>query len=169
MKYNYKHRWLKERKLKGLPANLRRLLIDNSSLTKRIILDKNDHIKFISSQINLTRQFGKSSRKFSLVRKVELSGVLEKPISATSYTLVSNIKGRMCCIKRLGEKSLATLLFKKPKFIKETVNYIVKSDYVLRTTLFKKRKLYIKVEETFPKCNNYFDLRLIECRKNLIN
>ena len=169
MKYNYKQKWICERKLKGLPVNLKRILVDNSSLTKRIINSKSNHVRFISSQISLTSRFSNESKKFLFIRKVELRGKLNKSIKAVSYTPVNIIKGQISYIKHLKEKSLATLLFKKHSFIKHAINYSLLEDSVLRVTLFKKNKIIIRVEETFPINNNYEEISLIDCRKNLIN
>ncbi len=168
MKYSSNKRWFTERKLKNLPINLKRLLIDNSSLTKRII-KKNNNIKLISSKVNLTNGFGNNSKRFSFVRKVEINGNLDKPITAISYTPVDYLRGKMICIKFLKEKSLASLLFKNPKFVKYDINYIVLKECVLRITIYKKNKVMIKVEEKFPKKNNYTNLSLIKCRKKIIN
>tara|TARA_B100001113_G_scaffold145626_1_gene119334 strand:- start:2955 stop:3461 length:507 start_codon:yes stop_codon:yes gene_type:complete len=168
MKYSSNKRWFAERKLKNLPLNLKRLLIDNSSLTKRINKN-NSQIKLISSQVNLTNGFGNNSKRFSFVRKVEINGNLDKPITAVSYTPVDYLKGKMICLKYLKEKSLASLLFKNPKFTKLDINYIVLRECVLRITIYKKNKAMIKVEEKFPKKNNYSNLPLIECRRKLIN
>ena len=168
MKYSFNKKWFAERKLRDLPNNLKRLLIDNSSLTKRIIKN-NDHVKFISSKVNLTNGFSNSSKKFSFVRKVEINGNLDKPITAISYTPVGYLKGKMICIKYLKEKSLASLLYRNPKFVKHKINYIVLNDCVIRVTIYKKNRVKIRVEEKFPKTNNYSDLSLINCRKKLVN
>ena len=168
MKFSSNKKWFAERKLRDLPSNLKRLLIDNSSLTKRIIKN-NVRVKLISSKLNLTNGFSNNSKRFSFVRKVEINGNLNKPITAVSYTPVGYLKGKMICIKYLKEKSLASLLFKNPKFIKYNINYVVLKDCVLRITFYKKNRTMIRVEEKFPKANNYSDLSLIECRKKLIN
>ena len=168
MKFSSNKKWFAERKLRDLPSNLKRLLIDNSSLTKRIIKN-NVRVKLISSKLNLTNGFSNNCKRFSFVRKVEINGNLNKPITAVSYTPVGYLKGKMICIKYLKEKSLASLLFKNPKFIKYNINYIVLKDCVLRITFYKKNRTMIRVEEKFPKANNYSDLSLIECRKKLIN
>ncbi len=168
MKYSSNRKWFVERKLRNLPNNLKRLLIDNSSLTKRIIKN-NTHVKLISSKVNLTNGFSNSSKRYSFVRKVEINGNLDKPITAVSYTPVGYLKGKMICIKYLKEKSLASLLFKNPKFTKYNINYFVSEDCVLRVTIYKKNKVMIRVEEKFPKTNNYSNLSLIECRKKLVN
>ena len=168
MKYSSNKRWSAERKLRDLPNNLKRLLIDNSSLTKRIIKNKNK-IKLISTKVNLTNGFSSNSKRFSFIRKVEISGNLDKPITAISYTPVGHLKGKMICIKYLREKSLASLLFKNPKFVKYNINYIVFNESVLRVTIYKKNKAMIKVEEKFPKNNNYSSLSLIKCRRKLVN
>ncbi len=167
MKYSSNTKWIVERKLRDLPNNLKRLLIDNASLTKRII--KNNNVKLISSKINLTNGFSNCSKRFSFVRKVEINGYLDKPITAISYTPVGYLKGKMICIKYLKDKSLASLLFKSPRFTKYKINYIVLEDCVLRITIYKKNKAMIQVEEKFPRTNNYTDLPLIKCRKKLIN
>jgi chorismate-pyruvate lyase len=72
MKYNYKQKWRCERKIKDLPNNLRRILIDNSSLTKRIVSNKSGRVKFISSHISLTKRLNCLSKKYSFIRKVEI-------------------------------------------------------------------------------------------------
>jgi chorismate-pyruvate lyase len=169
MKYNYNQKWRYERKLRGLPNNLKRILIDNSSLTKRIIGNKSNHVKLISSHISLTSRFDNSSKKYSLIRKVELKGNLDKSIKAVSYTPVHTIQGSINHIKYLKEKSLATILFRNHSFIKYAINYCLREDDVLRVTLFKKNKTIIRVEEAFPIKNNYDELSIIDCRKNLIN
>ena len=156
MKYNYKQKWRCERKIKDLPNNLRRILIDNSSLTKRIISNKSGRVKFISSHISLTNRFNSSSKKYSFIRKVEIKGNLDKSIKAVSYTPICNIKGKIKHIKNLKEKSLATILFNNHSFVKHAKNYWLKEDHVIRVTLFKKNKIIIRVEETFP-LNNKFD------------
>ena len=167
MKFSSNKKWFVERKLRDLPKNLKRLLIDNSSLTKRII--NNNNVKLISSKVNLTNGFSTHSKRFSCVRKVEINGNLDKPITATSYTPVGYLKGKMIFIKYLKEKSLASLLFKVPRFIKYKINYIVSKDCVLRVTVYKKNRTMIQVEEKFPRSNNYADLSLVKCRKKLIN
>ncbi len=168
MKYSSNRKWFTERKLRDLPNNLKRLLIDNSSLTKRIIKN-NTCVKLISSKVNLTNGFDNSSKQFSFVRKVEINGNLNKPITAISYTPVDYLRGKMICIKYLKEKSLASLLFKNPKFSKHTINFVVLEDCVLRVTIYKKNRAMIRVEEKFPITNNYSDISLIDCRKKLIN
>ena len=167
MKYNYKKKWLRESSLEGLPKKLKKLLIDSSSLTKRLAI-KNS-VKLLSSKMHLTKQYLHTSKKYSLVRKVELLGKLDKPIQATSYTPAYSIRGRLMAIKFLKDRSLASLLYKNPKFKKKSIEYKIFSDHVLRLTYFEKRSLRIKVEEVFPKKNNYPDLSLIECRRNIIN
>ena len=169
MKYNYKQKWRCERKIKDLPNNLRRILIDNSSLTKRIVSNKSGRVKFISSHISLTKRLNCLSKKYSFIRKVEIKGNLDKSIKAVSYTPISNIKGKIKHIKHLKDKSLATILFNNHSFVKHAINYCLQEDYVTRVTLFKKNKTIIHVEETFPIDNNYETLSLIDCRKNLIN
>jgi len=168
MKYSSNKKWFVERKLRNLPNNLKRLLVDNSSLTKRIIKNK-PYVKHISSEVNLTNGFSNFSKRYSFVRKVEINGNLDKPITAISYTPVGYLKGRMIYIKYLKEKSLASLLFKNPKFKKSNINYVVLEDCVLRVTIYKKNRIMVRVEEKFPKTNNYSDLSLIDCRKKLIN
>ena len=168
MKFSSNKKWFAERKLRDLPNNLKRLLIDNSSLTKRITKN-NVRVKLISSKLNLTNGFSNNSKRFSFVRKVEINGNLNKPITAVSYTPVGYLKGKMICIKYLKEKSLASLLFKNPKFTKYNINYIVLKDCVLRVTVYKKNRTMIQVEERFPKSNNYTGLSLIDCRKKLVN
>ena len=83
MKYNYKKRWLVEKKLRGLQENLKRILIDNSSLTSRVTENKNP-IKLISSRTYLTKQKDKSSKKYSLVREVKIQGYLDNDEIARS-------------------------------------------------------------------------------------
>ena len=167
MKYNYKKKWLRESSLEGLPNKLKKLLIDSSSLTKRLAM-KNS-VKLVSSKMHLTKQYHRTSKRYSLVRKVKLSGKLDYPILATSYTPVYSIRGRLMAIKFLKDRSLASLLYKNPKFKKKSIEYKIFSDHVMRLTYFEKRNLRIKVEEIFPKKNNYPDLSLIECRRNIIN
>ena len=53
MKFNYKNKWAIERKLKDLPIALKRILIDNSSLTKRIIKNNQGKVRLISTKIKL--------------------------------------------------------------------------------------------------------------------
>ena len=118
--------------------------------------------------MRLTKECMHMSKRYSLVRKVQLQGKLEKPILATSYTPVTSIRGRLIAIKFLKDRSLASLLFKKPKFKKKSIEYKIFSDHVSRLTFFERRSLRIKVEEVFPKKNNYPDLRLIECRGNIV-
>ena len=166
MKYNYRKKWLRESSLEGLPNNLKKLLIDNSSLTKRLAMKSS--IRVLSSKMHLTKERIHTSKRYSLVRKVQLQGKLEKPILATSYTPVTSIRGRLIAIKFLKDRSLASLLFKKPKFKKKSIEYKIFSDHVTRLTFFERRSLRIKVEEVFPKKNNYPDLRLIECRGNIV-
>ena len=166
MKYNYRKKWLRESSLGGLPNNLKKLLIDNSSLTKRLAMKRS--IRVISSKMHLTKECIHTSKRYSLVRKVQLQGKLEKPILATSYTPVTSIRGRLIVIKFLKDRSLASLLFKKPKFKKKSIEYEIFPDHVTRLTFFERRSLRIKVEEIFPKKNNYPDLRLIECRGNIV-
>ena len=84
MKYNYRKKWLRESSLEDLPNNLKKLLIDNSSLTKRLAMKSS--IRVLSSKIHLSKERVHSSKRYSLVRKVQLQGRLEKPILATSYT-----------------------------------------------------------------------------------
>ena len=105
---------------RGLPNNLKKLLIDNSSLTKRLAMKSS--IRVISSKMHLTKECIHTSKRYSLVRKVQLQGKLEKPILATSYTPVTSIRGRLIAIKFLKDRSLASLLFKKPKFKKNQLN-----------------------------------------------
>ena len=52
---------------------------------------------------------------------------------------------------------------------KKSIEYKIFSDHVTRLTFFERRSLRIKVEEIFPKKNNYPDLRLIECRGNIVD
>ena len=169
MKYNYNQKWRRERKLRGLPNNLKRILIDNSSLTKRIIKNKSNRVKLISSHMRLTGRFNNSSKMYSLIRKVELKGNLDKSIKAVSYTPVHTIKGNINHIKYLKEKSLGTILFRNHSFTKHAIHFCLRKDEVLRVTLFKKNKTIIRVEETFPVSNNYDELSIIDCRKNLID
>ena len=157
-----------ERKLKDLPVSLKRILVDNASLTKRIIKNNQKKVKLISAKTKLANNFNNNSKKYVYERKVELKGKLKEAIKAVSYTPVSAIKGKINSIKVLKHKSLATLLFKRKKFSKYTTMYSVTSNYVLRVTLFKSKNVVIKVEETFPKFNNYEKLSLIDCRKNII-
>ena len=42
MKFNCKNKWVIERKLKDLPVGLKRILVDNASLTKRKIKNNKD-------------------------------------------------------------------------------------------------------------------------------
>ena len=165
MKYNYRKKWLRS-SLGGLPDNLKKLLIDNSSLTKRLAMKSS--IRVLSSKMHLTKECTHTSKRYSLVRKVQLLGKLENPILATSYTPVNSIRGRLIAIKFLKDKSLASLLFRKPKFKKKSIEYKIFSDHVSRLTFFERKSLRIKVEEVFPKKNNYPDLRLIECRGNIV-
>ena len=167
MKYNYKKRWLVEKKLKGLQENLKRILIDNSSLTSRVAEKKNP-IKLISSRTYLTKQKDKSSKKYSLVREVKIQGYLDNDVIAKSTIPVQQITGQLTYIKFLGNKSLATVLFKKPIFFKESIEYIVTKKHVVRITFFKRKKHTIKVEERFPIQNNYEYMNLIKCRQNII-
>ena len=168
MKYNFRNKWQLENKLVGLPNSMKRLLIDNSSLTKRLAIKKG-LIIVLSTKLDLVKQSEYSSKKFTLVRKVQLTGTLDYPVTATSYTPASSIRGRLMYVKYLKGKSLATVLFKKPKFKKQYVDYQVTSNDVRRYTCFKRKNLSINVEEIFPKNNNYPDLRLIECRRNICN
>ena len=169
MKFNCKNKWVIERKLKDLPLELKRILIDNASLTKRIIKNNQEKVKLISTKTRLTSNFNNNSKKYVYERKVELKGELRLAIKAVSYTPVNAIRGKINSIKILKHKSLATLLFKGKKFSKHSIHYRVTKSDVLRVTLFKKNNAIIKVEETFPRNNNYEKLSLIECRKNMIN
>jgi len=169
MKFNCKNKWVIERKLKDLPVGLKRILVDNASLTKRIIKNNQVKVKLISTKTRLTSNFDNNSKKYVYERKVELKGELRLAIKAVSYTPVNAIKGKINSIKILKHKSLATLLFKGQKFSKHAVRYTVSRSDVLRVTLFKRNNAIIKVIETFPKHNNYEKLSLIECRKNIIN
>jgi len=168
MKYNYRNKWRLENKLVGLPKIMKRLLIDNSSLTKRLSIKKG-FITVLSTKLDLIKQSEHSSKKYTLVRKVQFTGILDYPVIATSYTPVSSIKGRLMNIKYLKGKSLATVLFKKPKFKKQYIDYLVTDSDVRRYTSFQRNKLSVNVEEIFPKNNNYPNLRLIECRRNISN
>ena len=141
MKYNYKKRWLVEKKLKGLQENLKRILIDNSSLTSRVAEKKNP-IKLISSRTYLTKQKDKSSKKYSLVREVKIQGYLDNDVIAKSTIPIQQITGQLTYIKFLGNKSLATLLFKKPIFFKESIEYIVTKKPCSKNHLFQKKKTY---------------------------
>ena len=167
MKYNYRKKWLRESPLEGLPKNLKKLLMYNLSLTKRLAM-KNS-VTLISSKMQLTKQSLYSPKRYSLVRRVELHGKLDKPILATTYISVNSIRGRLMPIKILKDRSLASLLFKNPKFKKKSIEYKILTNHVMRLTYFERRHLRIKVEELFPKKNNYPDLRLIECRRNIVN
>ncbi len=167
MKYNYRKKWLRESSLEGLPKNLKKLLMYNLSLTKRLAM-KNS-VTLLSSKMQLTKQSRYSPKRYSLVRKVQLHGKLDKPILATSYIPANSIRGRLMAIKILKDRSLASLLYKKPKFKKKSIDYKIYPNYVMRLTCFERRSLRIKVEELFPKKNNYPNLRLIECRRDIIN
>jgi len=169
MKFNCKNKWVIERKLKDLPVELKRILIDNASLTKRIIKNNQEKVKLISTKTRLTSNFNNNSKKYVYERKVELKGELRLAIKAVSYTPVNAIRGKINSIKILKHKSLATLLFKGKKFSKHSIHYRVTKSDVFRVTLFKRNNAIIKVEETFPRNNNYEKLSLIECRKNMIN
>jgi chorismate-pyruvate lyase len=168
MKFNYKNKWAIERKLKDLPIALKRMLIDNSSLTKRIIKNNQGKVRLISTKIKLKNNSKKDSKIYQYERKVELKGNLSSPIKAVSYTPVWAIKGRINSIKILKDKSLATLLFRREKFSRDAIYYYITHNDVLRVTLFKRNNIVIRVEETFPKRNNYEQLSLVECRKNII-
>ena len=98
MKYNYKKRWLVEKKLKGLQENLKRILIDNSSLTSRVAEKKNP-IKLISSRTYLTKQKDKSSKKYSLVSQVKIKGYLDNDIIEKSTIPIQQITGQLTYIK----------------------------------------------------------------------
>ena len=65
-------------------------------------------------------------------------------------------------------KRLVKIKIIKPKFKKKSIEYKIFPDHVTRLTFFERRSLRIKVEEVFPKKNNYPDLRLIECRGNIV-
>ena len=149
MKYNYKKRWLVEKKLKGLQENLKRILIDNSSLTSRVAEKKNP-IKLISSRTYLTKQKDKSSKKYSLVREVKIQGYLDNDVIAKSTIPIQQITGQLTYIKFLGNKSLATLLFKKPIFFKESIEYIVTQKHVVRITFSKEKNIPSKLKKDFP-------------------
>ena len=168
MKYNYRNKWQLENKLAGLPKRMKRLLIDNSSLTKRLLIKKG-LVTVLSTKLDLVKQSEYSSKKYTLVRKVQLHGILDYPITATSFTPASSIRGRLMNVKYLKGKSLATVLFKKPRFKKQYVDYQVTCSDVRRYTCFQKDNLLINVEEIFPKNNNYPDLSLVECRRNISN
>ena len=108
MKYNYRKKWLRS-SLRGLPDNLKKLLIDNSSLTKRLAMKSS--IRVLSSKMHLMKECVHTSKRYSLVRKVQIQGKLEKPILATSYTPVNSIRGRLVAIKFLRYRSLGSVLF----------------------------------------------------------
>ena len=62
MKYNFRNKWQLENKLVGLPNSMKRLLIDNSSLTKRLAIKKG-LIIVLSTKLDLVKQSEYSSKK----------------------------------------------------------------------------------------------------------
>ena len=62
MKYNFRNKWQLENKLVGLPKSMKRLLIDNSSLTKRLAIKKG-LIIVLSTKLDLVKQSEYSSKK----------------------------------------------------------------------------------------------------------
>ena len=169
MIFNYKSKWLNERALKRLPVSLKRNLIDNCSLTKRIYETKASKINHISSKFILSNKFNLCKRKYIYKRTVVLKRDLNEPIYATSYISATNLKGSMNYIKYLGNKSLATILYKRWPFSKQSVSYNISNDVVKRKTLYTKKHIKIIVEENFPINNSYRSISLFNCRKNFIN
>ena len=103
-----------------------------------------------------------------IILRLELRLSIDNDVIAKSTIPIQQITGQLTYIKFLGNKSLATLLFKKPIFFKESIEYIVKQNHVVRITFFKRKKHTIKVEERFPIHNNYEYMNLIKCRQNII-
>lgn len=167
--FNYKKRWLNERILRQVPPSLKKNLIDNCSLTKRMFNNKSSCIKHISSKFFLSNKFNDSNRKYIYVRTVQLNNSFNEPILASSFILSADLKGYINNIKNLGNKSLATILYGRQPFSKKVVSYKISGNFVLRRTLYVKKKKRILVEESFPISNSYPELSLFNCRKNFMN
>ena len=126
MSNHYLAKWKNEKKLSGLSVKTKLSIIDQNSLTNRLMSKKNHGFS-----VNVLQQeckfFNKSIRNnlpynikgFGVYRKVILSTNYYPGIQAYTFMLIKHISGKERFLKILGERSLGTYILNTKRFKKK--------------------------------------------------
>ena len=130
MSNHYLAKWKNEKKLSGLSVKTKLSIIDQNSLTNRLMSKKNHGFS-----VNVLQQeckfFNKSIRNnlpynikgFGVYRKVILSTNYYPEIQAYTFMLIKHISGKERFLKILGERSLGTYILNTKRFKKKDTMY----------------------------------------------
>ena len=157
MPNQYLSKWKNEKKLAGLSIKTKLSVIDQNSLTNRLMSKKNHGFS-----VNVIKQeckyFNKSIwrnlpykiKGVGVYRKVILSTNNYPQIQAYTFMLIKHISGKERFLKILGERSLGTYILNTKRFKKKDTIYRKVNNMIHKISKYSYLHKNIYLNETFP-------------------
>lgn len=157
MPNNYLSKWKNEKKLIGISKKTKLSVIDQNSLTNRLMSKRNHgfNVNVIKQESKL---FNKSMycnlpykiKGIGIYRKVVLTTNYYPKIEAYTFMLSKHISGKERFIKILGGRSLGTYILNANRFKKRNTIYRKINNMIHRISIYKYQHKKIYVNEIFP-------------------
>ena len=175
MSNHYLAKWKNEKKLSGLSVKTKLSIIDQNSLTNRL-MSKSNH----GFSVNVLRQectyFNKSIRHnlpynikgIGVYRKVILSTNYYPEIQAYTFMLIKHISGKERFLKILGERSLGSYILNTKRFKKKDTIYRKVHNMIHRISKYSYHNKNIYLNEIFPDTIEFEKISYLNARGKFV-